>query len=421
MHDGMEQSLKQALSDARNIKAYFQPILALDRREIIGYEVLGRIKCGERIQSLGPFFTNPDVSPEEQLRVDLQIRQDALAKLASSGHAAKLFINIKPSWMFYSRQSKEDSLTLKILDQYGIKPEQVVIEITEDSFTGSIKLLDRLVEKYRQKGCLIAIDDIGTGFSNMDRIVAMKPDIIKADIHMMKKSATNYNYYGALLSFSILAEQIGASFLIEGVETEEDLRRAIAIGARYVQGYLFSPAVADFQEDNSFAALMDQSMSAYRANLLQDEQSWELFCAQIMSDLKLAERPCFRRDARTTDQERSKSADSYIAELLPLLNWPCVCVYICDTDGLQISSNHELLADHTWEKQTEFYGINWSWRPNFISSMLACKGKRKGYLSRSYIDLISQRNTRTFSTMLANGTIFMIDINVDTTTEVFRV
>ncbi|MFT8361577.1 MAG: EAL domain-containing protein [Sporolactobacillus sp.] len=420
-HNRDEETIQAALADAANIRPYFQPILALDRRTIIGYEVLGRIQCGETVQSLGPFFTNPHVSPDEQLRVDLQIRRKAFQALGDSHQKSKLFINIKPSWLDHSLRNQEDLLSWNMVDQYNVDPSQIVIEITEDAFKGSTKLLDRLVEKYREKGCLIAIDDIGTGFSNMDRIVEMKPDIIKADIYMMKKSATNYSYYGVLLAFSILAEQIGASFLIEGVETEDDLRRAIAVGARYVQGYLFSPAMSDFQTGAQYTETIDRGMTSYRVRLLKEEQLWEKLCEQIMSDLRLPLRPCLYLGSSFSEQEANRSADHYIKELLPDLSGPCVCVYICDENGQQISSNYERVTDAKWVVNDLFNGVNWSWRPNFISSLLACKGKRKAYLSRMYVDLATHQNTRTLSTLLDNGTIFMVDINVDEAVEMFRV
>lgn len=401
----------RALADEVNIKAYYQPILALDSRMIIGYEVLGRVSCDHVVRSLGPYFTHPDVASEDQLRVDILVRKGAFAKIAQAGTETMLFINIKPSWMYQAVQQDKDFLTLRLLDTFGIDPHQIVIEITEDSFRGSASQLERFVDRYREKGCLIAIDDIGTGFSNMDRIVQVRPNIIKADINMMKKSAANYSYFGALRSFSMLAEQIGSSFLIEGVETVDDLRRAIAIGARYVQGFLFSPAASDFQTAERFSPIIEESMSQYRIHLLQNERGWAVFCQALVDALDLSEQGSFPLLPNQRYDELRLLADNYLTPLLSRLNAACTCTYICNPEGLQISSNFVHAGDQ-WIRKQQYQGINWCWRPHFVLSLLARSSGKLSSLSQMYIDLETKKNVRTFSLTLRNGALLFIDIDV---------
>ena len=213
--------------DSRLIPHY-QPIIALDTRRIMGYEALGRIRTSQGVRSLGPFFGDKTVPMSEQIRVDRLLREQALMKFAGDSYRSeqgKLFINLKPSWIYQTFIETGELPTLRLLDKYHIDPRNVVIEITEESFLGPMEQLRSVVDVYREQGCLIAIDDVGSGFSNMDRIAQIQPHILKIDIHMLQKSERHSGYYGVLRSFSALAEQIGASLLVEGVETEQDLGR----------------------------------------------------------------------------------------------------------------------------------------------------------------------------------------------------
>jgi EAL domain-containing protein (putative c-di-GMP-specific phosphodiesterase class I) len=63
-----------------NITAYFQPVLSADTKEIYAFEVLGRLIENGTARSLGPFFSDPDTSHEEALKVDRIVRRDAIIK-----------------------------------------------------------------------------------------------------------------------------------------------------------------------------------------------------------------------------------------------------------------------------------------------------------------------------------------------------
>ena len=116
----------------------------------------------------------------EQIRVDRQLRELAFAKFSGSApDQGMLFINLKPSWIFHTYATTGELPTLRLLDIYGIDPRRVVIEITEESFQEPMEQLRAVVDLYRNEGCLIAIDDVGSGCSNMDRIAQIQPQILE--------------------------------------------------------------------------------------------------------------------------------------------------------------------------------------------------------------------------------------------------
>jgi EAL domain-containing protein (putative c-di-GMP-specific phosphodiesterase class I) len=394
--------------DDESLAAFFQPIIAMDTRLIIGYEVLGRAVKGDSARSLGPFFCDELVSQDDHIVVDRILREQAFLKLARMGDQPLLFINLKPSWI-YRYEEQGELYTLSLLDKYGIDPKRIVIEITEESFHGSMEGLRAVVDIYRARGCLIAIDDVGSGFSSTDRIAQIQPNLLKIDIHMIKKSATHDGYFGVLRSFSDLAEQIGASLLVEGVETKEDLARSIQAGARYVQGFMFAGAEPEFRESNCFASIIEAELERHLRQLVGSERYWqrqaEQLAEQLVEIVQTAGYPV--------------QMDDWLEKLLPELYDHCIRVYLCNEDGIQLSSNYCRESAEKWRREEQFRGANWSWRPYFVPNLVQLNENRRAIVSRAYTDLDSHAWIRTVSVLVAPGLILFKDLK-DTEREAQR-
>lgn len=386
--------------DRETIAAYYQPIIALDTRVIAGYEVLGRAvgKDKGRPRSLGPFFGNSSIPMEEHLLVDRIIREQAIAKHAGEGQPPLLFLNLKPAWIYRQGESGE-LYTLDLIAKYNADPSRVVIEITEESFHGSMDILRSVVDRYRASGCRIAIDDVGSGFSSADRIAQIQPNLLKIDMHMVKRSATHNGYYGVLRSFSELAEQIGASLLFEGVETIEDLERAIQSGARYVQGFLFAQAQADFLTPSSFSGVIENELERNLRRLAQIEKRWQ-FEAEGLAE---------RLQSIVIGTGSKEAADDWLQGLLPSLSESCTKVYICNEDGIQLSANFSRGEDGEWKKEEEYRYANWSWRPYFVPNLVQLTESRRAIVSRAYADLDSRAWIRSISVLVRPGIILFAD------------
>ncbi|WP_338553940.1 EAL domain-containing protein [Paenibacillus sp. KS-LC4] len=386
------------------LAAFYQPILAMDTRTIIGYEVLGRACEGERVRSLGKFFGDVSISVEDHIAVDRILREQAMRKLGAENIESLLFINLKPNWIHRYGQSGE-LFTLQLIDKYGIDPRRIVIEITEESFNGPMDELRSIVDLYRSRGCLIAIDDVGSGFSSTDRIAHIQPNILKIDIHMIKKSATHNGYLGALRSFSALAEQIGASLLAEGVETRQDLVRAIEAGARYVQGFFFSKAEPEFQQADRFAGALEAELAEYVQQRLRSETTWQKEAAQLAA---LIDKGCICR--QESELGRAEEFNGWITGLLEQLPLGCVRIYLCREDGIQLSANYCRVEAGEWERQEEYYGANWSWRPYFIPTIAQLSEMQRTLVSRAYVDLDTCEWIRTISILAGPGLILFADM-----------
>ncbi|WP_053373295.1 EAL domain-containing protein [Paenibacillus sp. FJAT-27812] len=387
--------------NGETLAAFYQPIIAMDTRRIIGYEVLGRAVAvmGDSVRSLGPFFCDEQVPEDDHIVVDRLLREQAFVKLSAMDEQPMLFINLKPSWI-YRYEEKGELYTLSLLDKYGIDPKRIVIEITEESFHGSMERLREVVDIYRARGCLIAIDDVGSGFSSTDRIAHIQPNLLKIDIHMIKKSATHDGYFGVLRSFSDLAEQIGASLLVEGVETREDLARSIQAGARYVQGFMFARAEPEFREPACFATIIEAELEQHLLHYVGAERYWLRKSEQLAEQLvELV------NNANVPEQK-----DEWIELLLHELYDHCIRVYLCNEDGIQLSSNYYRDPDKGWRREEQYRGANWSWRPYFVPNLVQLNEKRRAIVSRAYTDLDSHAWIRTVSVLVAPGLILFMDL-----------
>lgn len=396
----IQQSLPLSLGlNDETLTPYYQPIIALDTGQITGYEVLGRAVGAASVRSLGPFFGNPSIPTEDHLTVDRVLREQAIERLGRESNPPMLFLNLKPGWIYQTGESGELH-TLSLLEKFGVDPRRVVIEITEESFGGSMEVLRAVVDRYREQGCQIAIDDVGSGFSSADRIAQIQPNLLKIDVHMVKKSATHNGYFGVLRSFSDLAEQIGASLLFEGVETRDDLERAIGAGARYVQGFFFAKAEPDFMAPRRFADVVESELSQHMKQYAASEKQWHSQAEQLAERLLDKVRPLEAQD----------DADAWIEQMLPELHERCMRIYLCNEDGIQLSANYSRCGSGGWHREERFRHANWSWRPYFVPNVVQLNERRRSIVSKSYADLDTREWVRTVLMLARPGLILFADI-----------
>jgi hypothetical protein len=120
----------------------------------------------------------------------------------------------------------------------GVQPGNVALEILEYALTDSVQL-EAFCQRARQLGFLLALDDVGTGHSNLERIPRLEPDILKIDRVLVHGMSDSYHRREVFRSLLALSHQIGALAIAEGVEDERDVMAALALGCDYFQGYYF--------------------------------------------------------------------------------------------------------------------------------------------------------------------------------------
>jgi len=375
---------------------YFQPLVDTATGRIAGYEALARLRDDQgQVVSAGPLFTDPTVDPVDLLELDRSIRRMALEAFRDNPEGF-ISINISPLWVSQLEPGKPLP-SLQLLEEIGLPPEQVVFEITE--LQGNIHELKDAVRRYREAGIRIAIDDFGAGYSMLDRVLALEPDILKLDIQLFRQAASgNGNSGDFVKALALMAEKSGCWIIAEGVETEQELHFALECGARYVQGYLFAKPAENFLPANAvqarFSAMRDdfaRNKLAERAQLLELRNALTLLFADLQHWL---------------DQGGSPSD-------LPHPNaypWLLRC-FLCDAHGTQISPNYEWDANR-WRADPRYLDHNWSWRPYFYQILAEAGQDSRVILSNRYRDATTNQYCMTSGLFIDNGRhLLLVDID----------
>jgi len=396
--------MRNANIPSDKIIAHFQPILSADTKEVYAYEVLGRyVTDNGTVQSLGPFFTDPNTSHEEALRVDRIVKRYAFKKYAEEKRDEYLFINIRLAWLLPYATNPEEMLTLQLLEEFSIAPEKLVIEITEEEFNANEEYI-RAIVHYKKIGCRIALDDYGKSASNIDRLAKLQPDIIKINIDYIHKSERSYHYREYLRTLATFADSVGIEVLYEGVETERQLDICISSKGRFYQGFLIAvpqPSMRDVVINSSvFSALIETEYKAIQNKAIFAENVRNSLDVQV--ERFLLENPF--------DSEKI-SSDAYLVTLLNEL--PEVKrVYLCSRQGVQLSNNIERHLEDVIFR--EYKNRNWAWRGYFHESLKAFAMGKKSCLSNVYRDFVTKEQMFTYYHAINDDVFLFVDISKDT-------
>ena len=255
----------------------FQPIYSLSHRKPIGYEGLLRGVDAEnqsisRSDIFSTLRSKDEVIELDRLSCYLHIKN----YVRQTDELNWLFLNVHPVVLMNGKQN--GSYIEALFNDNDIKPENIVIEILEESVDDKDKLSDA-IEYYRELGCLIAIDDFGKGNSNFDRVLEIKPDIVKFDKSIIKDIKYNNVANRMLPNLVSLIHECGSLVLLEGIEEEEQALRAVDSGADFVQGYYLAKPNRDLLVDITSDAVGEGGMdlshlcSAYQSRVTQREES----------------------------------------------------------------------------------------------------------------------------------------------------
>ncbi len=222
--------------------SHFHPIWDLKARTLFGHECLirGQDEQGVLIPPAKLF----GAAQENRLlfNLDRQARQSALKTAAQYPSSTKLFINFVPTAIYDPIFCLESTVGLS--RQLGIAPERIVFEVIETEEVEDWHHLERILTFYRKNGFQIALDDVGSGYSSLNRLVQVKPDIIKIDLEIIRgieKDPVKQSVFRALAK---IAQENGIQLLAEGVETAQELAFVTQEGADLAQGYLWGPPSA---------------------------------------------------------------------------------------------------------------------------------------------------------------------------------
>jgi EAL domain-containing protein (putative c-di-GMP-specific phosphodiesterase class I) len=224
--------LKAAL--ATGIRSVYQPIVRLSDRRVIAYEALARGPAGSALERPDVLFATARREGLET-SLDWECWRAALRGGIEGGIDSDraLFVNVEPSSAASWVPEIGDPLLEDALNRFPL-----VVELTERALTNHSTDLIPLAEDLRRRGARIALDDVGADPRSLALIPFLRPDVIKLDLKLLHDSPSQ-EIAEVVHAVNAEAERTGALILAEGIETEHHLRRALALGASYGQGWLF--------------------------------------------------------------------------------------------------------------------------------------------------------------------------------------
>lgn len=230
----VEQRIRQVIEDDQ-LTINYQPIYKLKDSRPAGFECLARFQTEPYRPPNIWFQEAEDVSMGCWL--EKQAIKQALTLLELLPNQAYLAVNASPKTVM--SENFEDVFARRAFDR-------IVLEITEHAHVPDYDLLNAALRPMRERGIRLAVDDAGSGYSSLQHIVQLKPDIIKLDIALtanVDKDEMRAALASALIAF---ASAIGCEIVAEGVETQSELQALKNLGVHKAQGYyLGKPMAAD--------------------------------------------------------------------------------------------------------------------------------------------------------------------------------
>jgi diguanylate cyclase (GGDEF)-like protein len=220
--------------DKTDIRTVFQPIISLSNCNVIGYEALSRGPKNSEMQN-PEVLLNVAKSCNKLLEIEEAFISKAAENIYKNRIKTKIFLNVSPITM--ENMQFRDNFTKKYLPKYSIDSENIIFEITERDSILTIDNFQKGLEYYREQKCKVAIDDVGSGYSGLNRISIIKPEYLKLDMTLIRNINTDQTKQAIVKAMYELAKLSGSYLIAEGIETEDELSKLIEIGIQYGQGY----------------------------------------------------------------------------------------------------------------------------------------------------------------------------------------
>lgn len=223
--------------ESGSVTTAYQPVVSLRSGSCLGLEALARFPAG-----LGP----PDQLFAEADAVDMRLELERLAIIEAWPGLERIRAD-----QFVAFNLSPDSLVelaRRAQERDDIPLPQIVIEITEQTVVESYGLLRTVLDPLRARGMRLSVDDAGAGYASLRHIVELQPDFIKIDRLLVEGAADDQARRVVVSAFLLLALDLGAVVVAEGVERPEDLKALYELGVPAAQGYLLGRPTSDDAE-----------------------------------------------------------------------------------------------------------------------------------------------------------------------------
>ncbi len=303
-----------------DVRFVLQPIISLSSAQTIGYELLSRPIADGRELPVESFFQTAS-EQGAAVAVDRHLINRITKFLNERSIPAPAFVNLHP-----------DSLTDPYI-QARIVPlaHMVVIEVTE-RVDWNFAELESFLREWQQRGGMFALDDFGSGYSGLEKLVTIHPDYVKLDARLVRGADQNHVKQKVMEAVSQLSSFLSFKLLAEGIETEGELETCLTRGVTIGQGFYFCRPLPWDQHPQVDPAIKHHILQRYqwiqrsKAAPQTIGPDWA-YHAAVLADLQLT----------PGDQAR---ADLISAALYRVLRPHSVTVLVADNEGLRPWVSH---------------------------------------------------------------------------------
>ena len=204
----------------------FQPIVDLAGRRVVGFEALARF-ASEPVRSPDLWFAEA-AEVDRLAELELAAVRAALRGLPQLPLDAFLTINVSPA------TAVSDALLMLLSPVVG---RRVVVEVTEHAPIADYDDFAPRLERLRARGVRLAIDDAGAGFASLRHILRLAPELIKLDMALTRRIATDRAERALTRALISFAGETDAVIVAEGIESEAEIAALRELGVRFGQGF----------------------------------------------------------------------------------------------------------------------------------------------------------------------------------------
>ncbi len=240
----LEEDLRRALAQDE-LRLHYQPIVAIDSGEMIGFEAL--VRWQHPVRGLVPPGEFIPLAEETGLIVPVgrwvlvTACRQAREWRRRLGIPLLMSVNVSPPQLRAPGFAADVDAVLR---ETECPPASLQLEITESAFLGEDPEVIRVLEGFRTRGIQLAIDDFGMGYSSMGYLKRFRVDALKIDRHFIARLGRDPEDTAIVRSLVSLARDLHLRVSGEGIETEEQWERLRLLHCEHGQGYYFAKPLA---------------------------------------------------------------------------------------------------------------------------------------------------------------------------------
>jgi EAL domain-containing protein (putative c-di-GMP-specific phosphodiesterase class I) len=244
-HLELENDLRKALEN-HEFMVYYQPIVNLETRQIIGFEALLRWQHPTRGLILPLEFISTLEEMGLIVPVGYWVIDEACHQIRAWQEQYPADPPLTVSVNISTRQCTQTDLVQKIsetLQKYKLDAGSLKLELTESLIVEDLAFTSEILAELRHLGIQVQIDDFGTGYSSLGYLHTLPIDTLKIDRSFITQLGIAGHGFEIVRTILALARGLGINVVAEGVETKDQLSILHAMECEYVQGFLLARPV----------------------------------------------------------------------------------------------------------------------------------------------------------------------------------